>query len=95
MRGDDLRAWVDVPGFPPGDGGEQTWGAVIDVLDGRYGQYGPIICGGNPCQIVLSARVANRAEMASLAARVVAEALCAAGRGDLYPAAIEIEAAED
>lgn len=90
----EYRAWVTVPGLP--FGAEDRWEPVIEKLERDAPDLGPVIgWTGDVAHFVVSADVDDPAELAERAVSAISRALRAAGHGDLYPAAFEVEAAED
>ena len=91
----EYRTWTSVADVPYGD--ESVWLPLMRHLDQKYAEFGPVASWDDETTIVLI--LANDepdpATAAENAARVVSEALHAAGLADRFPSVCQVEEATD
>jgi len=86
----EYRLWITIPGLPFTD--EDAWGPVIEFLEDRHQDLGPVMSWQKESAIVVIALDSDsEAHAVQRGVEVVSQALHAVGFGDRYPAGVEVD----
>jgi hypothetical protein len=90
----EYRVWVTVPNLPHTE--EAKWEPVINYLEDRYDQFGPVIgWDGSAAELILATDAEDEAGAAQSCFAAVAEALHQSGCGHDYPTSLRVELADE
>jgi len=86
----EFRVYITVPNLPVEP--DSVWQPLAEALERDHSELGPVIgWHGDDAEVVVSTDADDEAHAAGIATAAVGAALHAAGLGERYPSAIEIE----